>query len=182
MPEAQQAASASARMDSASSSAHNSSAHSSDTDRELQARPTLHKARSVTASASTWDARTPLGLTARQLQLQGRAHVAVARTRAARGIARDRTHLASHPQTKHTSVAVAPVATASSQCVANLLARRSCPSARTRSARKAQLYQRRRRNRAATMKRIGVGAGAEGRFRKWMTCTDQRRITRNVIC
>ena len=83
MSEAQQAASASARMDSASSSAHKSSPHSSDTDRELQARPTRHKARSVpvAASASTWDARTPLGLTARQFQLQGRAPVATASSR-----------------------------------------------------------------------------------------------------
>ena len=163
-------------MDSASSSANKSSPHSSDTDRGLRARPTLHKARSVpvetSASASTWDARTPLGLTARQLQLQGRAHVqqqwvsnpcahvAVARTRAARGIARDRTRPASHPQKKHTSVAVAPVATASSRCVARSSRQRTS----TRSARKAQLYRRRRRNRAATMKRIDVGAERRSLF------------------
>ena len=48
-------------------------------------------------------------------------------------------------------------------------------------------YRRRRRNIAATMKRIGVGVGAEGRFRKCMTCTliisllDHRLVTRNVI-
>ena len=182
MPEAQQAASASARMDSAGSSAHKSSAHWSDTDRELQARPTRHKARSVplAASASTWDAPTPLGLTARQLQLQGRAHaqqqkvsnpcahVAVARTRASRGIARDRTRPARsmHWISSTYQWRWRQWRRRALGALLDLLARRSCVVVRVlcsrhstpRWARNAQLYRRRHRNRAATIKRIGVDA------------------------